>query len=144
MPYIQVAKTDLWSTPKKLFDELDGEFHFTLDACATEINTKCERYYSEAQNALLQEWDRSTFCNPPYGRYLINWIHKAWDESRKGNMIVMLLPARTDTQWFHRFCLLQCCEIRWIKGRLHFNDGPDRCPFPSMVVIFHPEKSMAL
>lgn len=62
------SKKPDWETPKAFFDDLDKEFHFTLDAAASDRNTKCERYYTEQDNALDKEWSESTYCNPPYGR----------------------------------------------------------------------------
>jgi phage N-6-adenine-methyltransferase len=139
--YINPAKNDQWGTPQRLFDQLNQEFKFTLDACATEKTAKCKKYLTTQEDALLQEWDTKTFCNPPYGQPLLNWISKAYAESKKGKIVVMLLPARTDTEWFHRFCLQPSVEIRWIKGRICFNDAKGKAPFPSMIVIFWGEKS---
>ena len=66
---------------------------------------------------------------------VIEWVEKAYTESLKGKTVVMLLPARTDTKWFHKF-VLNKAEIRFIKGRLKFGDGNNSAPFPSMVVIY--------
>jgi phage N-6-adenine-methyltransferase len=132
------SKTDLWSTPQDLFDELNKEFHFTLDACANEENHKCDQYFSEADDGLAQCWKGEiVFCNPPYGKNIGSWIKKAYISSRTGFCeVVMLLPARTDTKWFHDY-IYNKAEIRFIKGRLKFGGCKNSAPFPSMVVIFY-------
>lgn len=136
--YINPSESQEWSTPQDLFNELNKEFAFELDACATPEIAKCGKYYSQQEDALMQKWERSTFCNPPYGNSLKKWVRKAYDESVRGCTVVMLLPSRTDTEWFHRYCLTPGGEIRFLKGRLKFGDGKGRAPFPSMVVVFRP------
>lgn len=79
------------------------------------------------------------FCNPPYGKELPKWVKKSYEESQKGNLIVMLLPARTDTRWFHDY-IYHKAKIRFIRGRLKFNDGKTPAPFPSMLVIYDNER----
>jgi len=138
MPYINPANSREWSTPVWLFDELDKEFGFQLDACAKPESAKCRRFYGLQEDALMQPWAASTFCNPSYGRLIPKWICKAAEEARLGKIIVMLLPSRTDTRWFHQYCLVPDVEVRFLKGRLYFGDGRDRAPFPSMIVIFRP------
>jgi phage N-6-adenine-methyltransferase len=140
--YMSPAKSQEWGTPQWLFDQLDEEFHFSLDACATERIAKCVKFFSQQEDALLQRWELSTFCNPPYGISMKRWIRKAYEEAARGNLIVMLLPARTDVEWFHRYCLVPGVEIRFIKGRVDFDgaNGRSRAPFPSMIVIFRPPK----
>lgn len=131
------SNTNDWATPKKFFDELNNEFCFTLDPCATDLNHKCDKYYTLESNGLLQSWKGETvFCNPPYGKFLPDWVKKCYDEHIAHNItIVMLIPARTDTRYFHEF-IYGKSEIRFIKGRLKFNDGKQSAPFPSMVVIY--------
>lgn len=131
------SKTDIWATPQKFFDELDKEFHFTLDPCATPENAKCTRFFTQSENGLIQNWGGEiVFCNPPYGRTISDWVRKSYEESRKPNTkVVMLLPARTDTAYFHDY-IYHKAEIRFLRGRLHFNDSKQSAPFPSMVVIF--------
>lgn len=126
-----------WATPIDFFNELDKEFHFTLDPCASDENAKCENYYTAEENGLLQDCSGETvFCNPPYGRELPKWIEKCYLEGQKPNTtVVMLIPARTDTRAFHNF-IYNKSEIRFIKGRLKFGDGKNSAPFPSMVVIY--------
>ena len=129
---------DAWETPKKLFDQLHEEFRFTLDVAASESNTKCERYFTKKDNALVQSWQSErVFCNPPYGRELGRWVAKAFCEvyQRYCPLAVLLLPARTDVEWFHRY-VYHKAEIRFIEGRLKFGGSKYNAPFPSMVVIF--------
>lgn len=130
------SKSDDWGTPQKLFDELNAEFNFDVDVCASAENAKCRRYFSKEENGLKQDWTKFNTCfmNPPYGRQIGAWIEKAYDTSVNGTTVVCLLPARTDTRWFHDYCLKG--EITFIKGRLKFNDGKVPAPFPSMIVVF--------
>lgn len=134
---MMTSLTPEWATPQDLFDKLDAEFHFTLDPCCTAENATCAKFYTAADDGLFLPWDgERVFMNPPYGRQIGKWIEKAFAESRKPRtLVVCLLPARTDTRWFHRFCLPHG-EIRFLPGRLYFGDGTGRAPFPSMVVIF--------
>lgn len=127
-----------WSTPQDFYDNLNSEFHFTLDACATDENHKCEKYYTKEVNGLLQDWSGETvFCNPPYGRKETGeWVKKCFDESSRCKNIVMLIPARTDTKWFHKYIYHKAKEVRFVKGRLKFGGCKDAAPFPSMVVVF--------
>ena len=131
------STTDLWATPQAFFDELNAEFHFTLDPCANDDNHKCAKYYTEQQDGLAQDWGgQIVFCNPPYGRAIGAWVKKCYEESRKPNtLVVMLIPARTDTSYFHDY-IYHKAELRFIRGRLHFNEAPQGAPFPSMVVVF--------
>jgi phage N-6-adenine-methyltransferase len=128
------SKTEMWETPQKLFDELDKEFHFTLDVCASHKNAKCDSYLTKKQDGLSYDWYGNTcWMNPPYGRSIKKWVKKA---SECDNLVVGLLPARTDTKWFHDY-VLNKAEIRFLKGRLHFSNSKNSAPFPSMVVIWH-------
>lgn len=131
------SKTDLWSTPWNFFDKLNDEFHFTLDPCSTHENAKCYKHFTIEEDGLLQDWGNEVvFCNPPYGRQIKDWVKKAYEESRKDNTtVVMLIPARTDTIYFHEY-IYHKAEVRFIKGRLKFGDAKNAAPFPSMVVIF--------
>ena len=118
------SKTDQWATPQEFFDELDREFHFDLDPCADESNHKTPEYFTKEQDGLLQDWSgRRVFCNPPYGRAIATWVEKAYREGTKdGTIVVMLIPARTDTRYFHDF-ILHRSEIRFVPGRLKFGSG---------------------
>lgn len=133
--YMPQAKSVEWGTPQALFDELDREFHFTVDVCASPDNAKCKRYYTQADNGLWQDWaGERVYCNPPYGRGIEKWVQKAHE--LKAKVAVLLLPARTDTGWFHDYVLGQA-EIRFLRGRLQFEGGQYNSPFPSMLVIFN-------
>lgn len=132
------SKSENWATPQDFFDELNKEFHFTVDLCATEENNKCENYYTPEQDSLKQVWSGICWCNPPYGRSVGLWVRKASESCKLGGAtIVMLLPARTDTKWFHDYIYNKNnVEIRFVRGRLKFGDGKNSAPFPSMVVVF--------
>lgn len=124
-----------WGTPQKFYDELDREFRFELDVCSSKENHKCDRYFTIEENGLSKTWGGyRCYCNPPYGREISKWVEKAYSENKKGVLVVLLLPARTDTKWFHEY-IYKKHEIRFIKGRLKFNDGKKSAPFPSMVVV---------
>ena len=128
-------KSDEWETPQKIFDELNEEFPFNLDPCATDDNHKCDVYYTKKDDGLVQNWEgASVFCNPPYSD-ISRWVEKCFYEGCKDNTtVVMLIPSRTDTKYFHNYIYMRS-EIRFIKGRVRFS-GKDNAPFPSMVVIF--------
>ena len=127
------SKTIYWETPQCFFDQINKEFNFTKDVCANEENFKCKDYFSEKDNALSKEWTGVCWMNSPYGREISRWVKKAY-ESEKA-VVVCLLPARTDTRWFHDY-ILDKSVIRFIKGRLKFGKATANAPFPSMLVIF--------
>ena len=126
-----------WATPQKFFDRLNERFKFTLDPCASQKSAKCSKYYTKEDDGLAQSWSGHTvFMNPPYGREIAAWVKKAFDESRKENTtVVCLLPSRTDTRWWHSYCM-HADEIYFVKGRLKFGDATNAAPFPSAVVVF--------
>jgi phage N-6-adenine-methyltransferase len=128
-----------WETPQWLFRELDEEFNFRVDVAATYENTKCEIFYDKHADSLKSSWSlwKRIWCNPPYGSEVAKWVQKAYEESLHPltEVIVMLLPARTDTRWFHDY-IYGKSEIRFLKGRLKFSNSKNSAPFPSMVVIF--------
>ena len=132
------SKTNIWSTPKDFFDKLNDEFNFTLDPCALPENAKCKHFYTPIENGLIQDWSGETvFCNPPYGKELYKKKKKCYTESRNRNTtVVMLIPVRTDTKYFHEYIYNKARDIRFIKGRLKFGNSKNSAPFPSMVVIF--------
>lgn len=129
-----------WETPQDFFESLDAEFHFTLDPCCTDENAKCEKHYTRQQDGLSQSWKGETvFCNPPYGKEIGLWVEKCSKEAGGGGAtVVMLIPARTDTAWFHKY-IYKKADIRFIRGRLKFGGSKNSAPFPSMVVIFRKE-----
>ena len=137
-PGLFSSNSNEWATPQAFFDALNEEFHFDLDPCATKQNAKCERFYTIEDDGLTRNWGGArVFCNPPYGRELAKWVRKCYEESRKPDtLVVMLIPARTDTAYFHNYIYHKAREIRFIRGRLHFNESKQGAPFPSMVVVF--------
>lgn len=130
------SKTDLWSTPQDFFDELNAEFGFDLDVCCTSENAKCSRHYTIEDDGLRQKWSGTVWMNPPYGRGIGKWIQKAYESSRAGAIVVCLVPARTDTAWWHDYCMKG--EIRFVRGRLKFGESCNSAPFPSAIVVFRP------
>lgn len=127
----------LWETPWPFFRGLDREFHFDLDVCAVAANAKCARFYSPAEDGLCQPWAGACWMNPPYGREIGRWVAKALTESRRGCLVVSLLPARTDTAWWHEY-VMPAAEIRLVRGRLKFGGSEHSAPFPSAVVVYRP------
>ena len=114
-----------WKTPKAFYDKLNTEFNFTFDPCPP----------NPTFDGLKIEWGGANFCNPPYGREILNWIKKGYEEHLKGKVVVFLIPSRTDTKWWHDY-IMKANEIRFIRGRLKFDDQPNPAPFPSAVAIF--------
>lgn len=132
-----------YETPKELFDKYDNIYHFTLDACADSKNTLVSKYYDKTTDCRIQDWSGEVvWMNPPYGREIGSFIKKAYEENKNHSVkTVMLLPARTDTEWFHKYIYRKkCAKITFLKGRLHFcqNGIPDKngAPFPSMIVEY--------
>ncbi|MGC9224926.1 MAG: DNA N-6-adenine-methyltransferase [Terracidiphilus sp.] len=132
------SATDMWETPQVFFDRLDAEFGFETDVCAVPQNTKCARYFTPAMDGLTQQWSGVCWMNPPYGRQIGAWVKKAYEASLHGATVVCLLPARTDTAWWHEYCMRG--EIRFVRGRLRFGTAQASAPFPSAVVIFGPQR----
>lgn len=138
-------KSNEWGTPQNLFDLYNAEFNFDMDVSATAQNTKCTEFLSMEKDALTHPWGKRNWCNPPYS-LVKEFCKKAILEQTKGNLTVMLIPARTDTKFFHEYCYKQPnIEVRFLKGRLKFvsYDGSlirkgisNSAPFPSMIVIF--------
>ena len=139
------SASEEWGTPQDLFDELNSVYNFTLDPSASDYNHKCEKYFTKDDDGLSKSWSGETvFCNPPYGRHIGDWVKKAYDESLKGTKIVMLIPARTDTRWFHDYIYRKNnVRVEFIRGRLKFVDYLNRekkansATFPSMLVFFN-------
>lgn len=129
------SNTAEWATPQDFFDKLNNEFGFTLDVCATTENAKCDRFFTKSDNGLIQHWGGVCYMNPPYGREIGAWIKKAYQESLLGATVVCLVPARTDTRWWHDY-VMKAKEIRFLRGRLKFGSAINSAPFPSAVIIF--------
>ena len=114
-----------WKTPIALYNQLNEEFHFTFDPCPP----------NPEFDGLSIEWGEVNYCNPPYGRELPKWIRKGYEEWQKGKTVVFLIPSRTDTRWWHDY-LMKADDIRFIKGRLKFDEHENSAPFPSAIVVF--------
>jgi phage N-6-adenine-methyltransferase len=125
-----------WATPAELFAQLQAEFDFNLDACATAANAKCPRYFTRQENGLAQLWTGRVWMNPPYGRTIGQWIRKAWESVQQGEaeLVVCLVPARVDTAWWHEFC--DRGKVRFLRGRLRFGGASSSAPFPPAIVVF--------
>lgn len=133
---LRSSLTDEWSTPQDVFDALDREFHFNCDVCASLENAKCAHYYDLTRDGLTHAWHGVCWMNPPYGRRIGRWVAKAREEAEIGRAsVVCLLPARTDTRWFHENVLGKA-EIRFIKGRLKFSGSKNSAPFPSLIAVY--------
>lgn len=132
------SKTDEWPTPSWLFDALNREFGFDLDPCATPESAKCKQFYTRLDNGLTKDWsNKVVYMNPPYGEDIKKWVGKAHDAASNGSAtVVCLVPARTDTSWWHDYVMKH--EIRFIRGRLKYGDAKDSAPFPSAVVVMRP------
>src|SRR5438105_2703881 len=131
------SRSEEWGTPRDFFDTLNAEFRFALDAAASHENAKCERYFTKEDNGLIMKWQGPTYCNPPYGREIGRWMAKAAYEGMF-NAVVCLVPARTDTEWFFKSVWGKASELRFVRGRLRFEDGANSATFPSVVVVYHP------
>ena len=139
------SNDDTWTTPLNFFEKLDDEFLFSLDAAALSTSTLVpHNWYGpdhpdlDRRDAFTRNWKLDAnggaiWLNPPYGRTISAWVGKADSESRSGGVVVCLVPARTDTNWWHNYCIRH--EIRFIRGRLKFGDGKNSAPFPSAVVV---------
>lgn len=131
------SKTDLWSTPQGLFNQLNLQWGFELDVCATFSNAKCKKFYTVEDDGLAQIWGGVCWMNPPYGREIGKWLEKAVRSCEENAAIVVcLIPSRTDTKWWHSYVMRG--DIEFIKGRLKFGNHKDSAPFPSAVVVFNP------
>lgn len=131
------SATNEWATPQDFFDKLNMQFDFNLDPCATAENAKCEKFFTIEDNGLEQDWSKyRVFCNPPYGRGLKDWVRKAYEESKKGALVVMLIPARTDTSYWHDYVVGGGADVRYLRGRLKFGGSENSAPFPSALVMW--------
>jgi len=133
------SNSPIWETPQWLFDEYNKTYNFNIDVCALPENAKCKEYFTPEKDGLTCVWKGNVWMNPPYGSEIKKWVKKASEESNKGNCtVVSLLPARTDTRWFHDYIYMGInINIHFIKGRLKFGNSKNSAPFPSMIVIFN-------
>lgn len=130
------SSSDEWETPSEVYTKLNERFRFTLDPCSTKENHLCDKYYTKEENGLCKSWKGETvFVNPPYSE-IKQWVEKCCKEyETNGTTVVMLIPSRTDTRYFHNY-IYHKAEIEFIKGRLHFSNSKNSAPFPSMIVIY--------
>jgi site-specific DNA-methyltransferase (adenine-specific) len=129
------SRTCEWATPPELFAQLHGRHGFTLDACATAENARCPSYFTRTEDGLAQTWTGRAWMNPPYGREIGAWMRKAWESAQTtAELVVCLLPARTDTAWWHQWAARG--EVEFLPGRLRFGGAKSGAPFPSALVAF--------
>lgn len=134
------SKRDDWETPIEFFKKYDDIYHFDLDVCANKKNHKCKNYFTKEIDGLKQDWTGTCWMNPPYGREIIKWIEKAYNSSQNGATVVCLVPARTDTRWWHEYAMKG--SIEFIRGRIKFVGAKASAPFPSAVIVFKKEKEV--
>ena len=135
------SKTDDWYTPEDFFKKIEEEHGpFDLDPCASAENAKAPRFYTKDDDGLTKTWNGSVYMNPPYGRTISLWMKKAFEAAEQGCKVVCLVPARTDTKWWHDYAMKG--EINFIKGRLKFGGAKTNAPFPSAVVVFNPKEGI--
>lgn len=128
------SASDLWETPQELFDRLDARFQFSLDVCALPENAKCAEFFSPSDDGLSKTWTGRCWMNPPYGRAIGAWMKKAYESALTGADVVCLVPARTDTRWWHDYAMRG--DIEFLRGRLKFGGHKNSAPFPSAIVVF--------
>lgn len=143
-PVLYSSRSEEWETPDAFFKVLDAEFHFTLDACASEHNAKVPIFLTKEDDSLSVQWYGLTegnrvWCNPPYGKDIGLWFAKAREEAARGCLVVVLAHARTDTCWWHGHVQGIADEVRFVKGRLKFKGGKSSAPFPSAVIVYRPK-----
>lgn len=133
------SKSNEWATPQDLYNKLNNRYNFTLDPCSSLENHKCDKFYTIKENGLIQDWSNEVvFCNPPYGREIYDWVKKCYNEHLNGTKIVLLIPSRTDTKYFHEFLYKKPnIKLEFIKGRLKFGDSNNSAPFPSLLAYFN-------
>jgi phage N-6-adenine-methyltransferase len=137
------SQSNEWETPQEFFTRQDFIYQFTLDACATPENAKCRKFYTATDNGLAQSWQgQRVWMNPPYGRAIGVWMKKAFEESQGSALVVCLVPARTDTAWWHDYAAKG--QVTFIRGRLKFGRGKNSAPFPSALVVMSPQNSIIM
>jgi phage N-6-adenine-methyltransferase len=131
------SKSNEWATPQWIFNELNTEFNFTLDPCSTKENHKCEKFYTINEDGLKQDWmGQRVFMNPPYGGHTLKWIKKAYEESKRGAIVVCLIVSATDRSYWHDIIFPFAEQIRFIRGRLNFDEHKSTAPFSSAIIVF--------
>lgn len=130
------SATDDWATPQHLFDDWNSVYKFDVDVCASPTNAKVAKYFTKEQDGLAQDWgNQRCWMNPPYGREIGKWMKKAYESSKQGATVVCLVPARTDTAWWHDYAAKG--TVHFLRGRLKFGNAKNSAPFPSAVVVFN-------
>ena len=137
---LMTSDKNYWETPQTFFDELNKEFNFTLDVASTDENAKTKNHFTIESDGLSNKWKGNVFCNPPYGKEIGLWVKKAYEESLTNNgVIVLLIPARTDTRYWHDYIFGKAKDIRFLRGRLKFElngEAKQSAPFPSAVIVY--------
>lgn len=137
---LMTSDKNYWETPQSFYEELNKEFNFNLDVASTHSNAKTENHFTKEDNGLSKEWKGNVFCNPPYGKEIGLWVKKAYEESLTNDgVIVLLIPARTDTRYWHDYIFGKAKDIRFLKGRLKFElngEAKQSAPFPSAVIVY--------
>jgi len=138
------SSSNEWETPEKLFNQLNDQWGFTLDPCATDNNAKCCKFYTKVDDGLSKSWEGEiVFMNPPFGREIGSWVKKAYMESmHNGAIVVCLIPARTDTAYWHDYIFgIEFVDITFLRGRIQFerhsNMVATSAPFPSAIIVFN-------
>lgn len=131
------SKTVEWATPQNFFDLLNTAYCFDLDVCANAQNAKCARFFTPEDDGLSQAWCGVCWMNPPYGHGIGKWIRKAHESALAGATVVCLVPARTDTAWWHDY-IKPFAVVDFVRGRLKFGGYKVNAPFPCAVVVFRP------
>jgi site-specific DNA-methyltransferase (adenine-specific) len=141
-PALFSSACDEWPTPRPFFAKLNRRYHFTLDPCATPANALCPTYFTREQDGLKQDWGtHRVFCNPPYGRVIGSWARKSFEASQRGALVVLFVPARVDTQWFHDWVQGKA-DVQFLRGRVRFGGAETGAPFPSMLAIYSPSRPL--
>lgn len=131
------SNSEEYETPPEIFEPLQKEFDLQLDVCATKENTKCDLFFTKEEDGLTKEWDRSFWMNPPFGRNLKKWVQKAYEESQKGVIGVLLLPVRSNTIWWHKYIIDTKAEVRFLKGEIKFVGYERGLWLPFAIIIFN-------
>lgn len=124
---ITTSKRQDWKTPKALYDRLNAIFKFDTDPCPA-------GKVFDGKDGLNMPWGKRNFVNPPYGHMLCKWVKKAYEESKKKKLVVLLIPSRTNTRYWHDY-VMKADEIWLVKGRIKF-DNVKVAPFPSAIIVF--------
>lgn len=124
-----------WATPSDLFNRIKAAFGpFDLDVCATAANAKCPRFFTRADDGLAKPWTGRCWMNPPYGNAIKHWMRKAYESAQAGALVCCLVPARTDTAWWHDYA--SNGQVVFLRGQVAFEGGKYTAPFPSALVVF--------